>query len=89
MNNESKMKSLGEDNNNLINSPIKQSSSQIINSLRAIEENGSIALGPAILLSLSLMKNTKIGCRIFLCTDGMSNFGVWDISENMEKVIGF
>ena len=86
MNNESKIKSLGEENTNLIKAPIKQSSSQIIKSLRATEENGSTALGPAILLSLSLMKNAKIGSRIFLCTDGMSNLGVGDISENREKL---
>ena len=89
MNNESKIKSLGEENTNLIKAPIKQSSSQIIKSLRATEENGSTALGPAILLSLSLMKNAKIGSRIFLCTDGMSNLGVGDISENRDKAIEF
>ena len=89
MNNESKLKSLGEENTNLIKAPIKQSSAQIIKSLRATEENGSTALGPGILLSLSLMKNAKIGSRIFLCTDGMSNMGVGDISENREKAIEF
>ena len=89
MNNESKLKSLGEENTNLIKAPIKQSSTQIIKSLRATEENGSTALGPGILLSLSLMKNAKIGSRIFLCTDGMSNMGVGDISENREKAIEF
>ena len=89
MNNESKIKSLGEENTNLIKAPINQSSSQIIKSLRATEENGSTALGPAILLSLSLMKKAKIGSRIFLCTDGMSNLGVGDISENREKAIEF
>ena len=89
MNNESKIKSLGEENTNLIKAPINQSYSKIIKSLRATEENGSTALGPAILLSLSLMKNSKIGSRIFLCTDGMSNLGVGDISENREKAIDF
>ena len=46
-------------------------------------------MGPAVLLSLSLMKKAKIGSRIFLCTDGMSNLGVGDISENREKAIEF
>jgi len=89
MNNESKIISLGEENTNLIKAPINQSSSAIIKSLRATEENGSTALGPAILLSLSLLKNAKIGSRIFLCTDGLSNLGVGDISENREKAIEF
>ena len=89
MNNESKIKSLGEENTNLIKSKLKESSSKILESIRKTEENGSTALGPAILMSLSLMKNAKIGSRIFLCTDGMSNLGVGDISENREKAIEF
>ena len=84
MNNEAKIKSLGEENTNLIKAPIKQSSSKILESLKATEENGSTALGPAILLSLSLLKNAKIGSRIFLCTDGMSNLGIGDISQDKE-----
>ena len=84
MNNEDKIKSLGEENTNLIKAPIKQSSSKILESLKATEENGSTALGPAILLSLSLLKNAKIGSRIFLCTDGMSNLGVGDISQDKD-----
>ena len=47
MNNETKIKSLGVENTNLIKAPIKQSSPNIIKSLRATEENGSTALGPA------------------------------------------
>ena len=89
MNNESKIKSLGIENTNLIKTPIKQSSLEIIKSLRATEENGSTALGPAVLLSLSLLNKAKLGSRIFLCTDGMSNLGVGDISENREKAIEF
>ena len=89
MSNESKIKSLGEENTNLIKSKLKESSSKIIESIRKTEENGSTALGPAILMSLSLMKNAKIGSRIFLCTDGMSNLGVGNISENREKAIEF
>ena len=89
MDNESKIISLGEENTNLIKAPINQSSPSIIKSLRATEENGSTALGPAILLSLSLLKNAKIGSRIFLCTDGLSNLGVGDISQNREKAIEF
>ena len=84
MNNEVKIKSLGEENTNLVKAPIKESSSKILESLKATEENGSTALGPAILLSLSLLKNAKIGSRIFLCTDGMSNLGIGDISQDKD-----
>ena len=89
MNNEEKIKSLGEENTNLIKASIRDSSSHIIKSLRATEENGATALGPAVLLSLSLLKNAKIGSRIFLCTDGMSNLGVGNISENRENAIEY
>ena len=84
MKNESKLKSLGEENTNLIKSPISLSHENIITALNATEENGSTALGPAVLVSLSLLKNAKIGSRIFLCTDGMSNLGVGDISQDKE-----
>ena len=89
MNNETKLKSLGIENTNLIKAPIKQSSPNIIKSLRATEENGSTALGPAVLFSLSLLNKAKVGSRIFLCTDGMSNLGIGDISEDREKAKDF
>ena len=89
MNNEEKLKSLGVENTNLIKAPIKQSSQNIIQSLRATEENGSTALGPAVLFSLSLLNKANVGSRIFLCTDGMSNLGIGDISEDREKAKDF
>ena len=89
MNNETKIKSLGVENTNLIKASIKQSSQNIIKSLRATEENGSTALGPAVLFSLSLLNKAKVGSRIFLCTDGMSNLGIGDISEDREKAKDF
>ena len=89
MNNESKIKSLGEENTNLIKAPISESHENIIKALNATEENGSTALGPAVLMSLSLLKNAKIGSRIFLCTDGMSNLGVGNISENKNNAKDF
>ena len=54
MKNGSKLKSLCEENINLIKSPIKLSNKNIIKSLKEAEENGSTALGAAILVSLSL-----------------------------------
>ena len=89
MNNESKIKSIGEENTNLVKAPIKNSSKKILESLLATEENGSTALGPAVSLSLSLLKNAKIGSRIFICTDGMSNLGVGDISADREEAKKF
>ena len=89
MENEKRIISIGEENTNLIKNSIKQSSQSIIKSLREIEEEGSTALGPAVLLSLSLLKNAKNGSRIFLCTDGMSNLGIGSLEENKEKAAEF
>ena len=89
MDNENRIISIGQENTNLIKNSIKQSSQSIIKSLREIEEEGSTALGPAVLLSLSLLKNAKIGSRIFLCTDGMSNLGIGSLEENKEKAAEF
>ena len=89
MDNEKRIISIGEENTNLIKNSIKQSSQSIIKSLREIEEEGSTALGPAVLLSLSLLKNAKNGSRIFLCTDGMSNLGIGSLEENKEKAAEF
>ena len=60
MSNESKIKSLGEENTNLIKAPIIKSHNEIIKALKATEENGATALGPVVLMSLSLLKNAKI-----------------------------
>ena len=89
MENESKLISLGKENGNLIKTPIKTSSKNIIKSLRETEENGATALGPAVLFSLSMLNNAKNGSRIFLCTDGLSNLGVGDISGDQEKAKEF
>jgi len=89
MENENRIISIGQENTNLIQNSIKQSSQSIIKSLREIEEEGSTALGPAVLLSLSLLKNAKIGSRIFLCTDGMSNLGIGSLEANKEKAAEF
>ena len=59
MNNESKIKSLGEENTNLIKASINKSHKEIIKALKATEENGSTALGPAVLMSLSRKENKR------------------------------
>ena len=80
-----KLESFGKENTNLIKSPINESSEKIMKSLREIKDKGCTALGPAALLSLSLLNNAKIGSRIFLCTDGESNKGIGNIDENEEN----
>ena len=44
------------------------------------------AFGPAVLMCLSLLKNAKIGRRIFLYTEGVSNLRVGNISQDKEAI---
>ena len=88
LSNESKLESLGKENTNLIKSEISKSFPKIIEYLRSIEAGYFTALGPAILLSLSLLDKSKPGSRIFLCTDGESNIGVGRIMDR-ENAINF
>ena len=82
-----KIKKLGEEYSNLILNPISKTSNKILSVLNSIDENGCTALGPGIVLSLSLLKNAKKGSRIFLCTDGLANEGIGKIEEENEKEI--
>ena len=86
LNDKEKIQKFGEEYSNLISNPISKTSDKILSVLNSIEENGWTALGPGIVLSLSLLKNAKKGSRIFLCTDGLANEGIGKI-ENNEKEI--
>ena len=68
-------------NTNTIEAPIKESFSNIINTLNNKKEEDCTALGPGVLLSLYLLNKAKIGSRIFVCTDGESNEGVGKIYD--------
>ena len=89
LNNEAKIKEIGLNNNNIIGAPIKKSFNNLKTTLRNIVTRGCTALGPAVLLSLYLLNNSKMGSRIFLCTDGESNSGIGDISSNRQNAINF
>ena len=92
LNDESKLELLGKENKNLINAEINKSSENLIKNIRQIKDEGSTAMGPAIFLSLYLLDKAKIGSRIFVCTDGMSNEGIGTIStfsQDREKAIQF
>jgi len=86
LDNESKLQSLGKENTNLIKTGINESSNEILKSLREIKEEGNTALGPAVLLSLSLLNEAKKGSRIFVCTDGQSNEGIGNLYNTQEAI---
>ena len=92
LNDESKLELLGKENKNLINAEINKSSENLIKNIRQINDEGLTAMGPAIFLSLYLLDKAKIGSRIFVCTDGMSNEGIGTIStisQERENAIKF
>ena len=78
---ENKIKSLGDKYSYLISNPISKSSNFILSKLFSIKTLRCTALGPGIISSLSLLKNAKKGSRIFLCTDGLANSGLGKINK--------
>ena len=85
LNDKEKIQKFGEEYSNLISNPISKTSDKILSVLNSIEENGWTALGPGIVLSLSLLKNAKKGSRIFLCTDGLANEGIGKIEDKKDE----
>jgi len=51
-----------------------------------LEENGQTALGPALLLAISIA-GKKPGSQVILCTDGLANIGVGSIEDSPQKDI--
>jgi hypothetical protein len=46
-----------------------------------LEENGSTALGPAVLTSISLAGEGGAGSTVIVCTDGLANVGLGALDE--------
>lgn len=59
-----------------IQAPVSDSYSKLIEKFSNLAEKGQTALGPALAVSLGLLKNSKPGSKILLCTDGLANIGV-------------
>lgn len=56
-------------------SPLKTSGAKLSKQLWALEETGPTALGPALLVAVT-MASKKNGTRVVVCTDGLANVGV-------------
>jgi len=67
--------------------PVKESFSKIFERLDNIEENGSTALGPALLISVGMASQAPHGASIILCTDGIANRGLGTLLSNDEPTI--
>jgi hypothetical protein len=46
-----------------------------------LEENGSTALGPAVLTSIGLAGEGAPGSTVIVCTDGLANVGLGALDE--------
>jgi hypothetical protein len=71
----------GEQNSDIISQSIEKSMDSLTEILYDINENGQTALGPAILFSISLIKNNSPGSKIFLLTDGLANIGLGSLDK--------
>eukprot|EP01102_Stenamoeba_stenopodia_P018668 TRINITY_DN6891_c0_g1_i2.p1 TRINITY_DN6891_c0_g1~~TRINITY_DN6891_c0_g1_i2.p1 ORF type:complete len:715 (+),score=225.83 TRINITY_DN6891_c0_g1_i2:79-2223(+) len=65
---------------NAIAKPIKDSRDKLHNKLYSLEEHGATALGPAILVSVSLA-TLKPGSQVIVCTDGKANVGLGALDQ--------
>jgi len=65
---------------------IHESKGDLEKKLWELEENGQTALGPALLLAISIA-GKKPGSQVILCTDGLANIGVGSIEDSPQKDI--
>ncbi|KAL7718641.1 VWFA domain-containing protein [Entamoeba marina] len=56
--------------------------------IQDMEEQGSTALGPALLIS-TIIAGKEPGSQVILCTDGTANFGLGNIEDSKEEAIQF
>jgi hypothetical protein len=65
-----------------ISRPISETAEALSERLFALEESGPTALGPAMLVAVSMAAQTP-GSRVVLCTDGLANVGVGALDSAM------
>ena len=80
---------IGIDSAYMMNQHIVQNSNTVINSYTKSPEKGKTALGPALAASVGLASCGKPGSMVVLCTDGLANVGIGDLTisdVNQNKV---
>lgn len=63
-----------------IPNPISKSAKQLSQKLFSLEESGATALGPAMLIAISMASKQK-GSRVVVCTDGLANVGLGSMDK--------
>ncbi|KAK0053545.1 circularly permutated Ras protein 1 [Biomphalaria pfeifferi] len=74
--------SAGERNSNLL--PISEVKDYLFDVLKGLEDGGRTALGPALMVALGMVHNSR-GSRIIVCTDGAANIGFGKLEEGPSK----
>lgn len=87
--NDKRIIELASKSENLLKKSISDSETNLISQLYQIEESGQTALGPGILFSINLIRESAYGSKIILCTDGIANLGVGSLDNvnNEESLI--
>ena len=70
----------GLNSKNLITQTITESFQTVIKSYKDSREEGRTALGPALAAAVGLASTGKSGSKVILCTDGLANVGVGDLT---------
>jgi len=64
--------------------PIAVAKDGLLTRLLQLEEGGSTALGPALLVSCGVASK-KAGSKVIICTDGLANVGLGALDGNSTK----
>lgn len=64
---------------------ISETKDQLSQKILSLEETGSTALGPALLVSVALACQGKPGSKVIICTDGIANVGLGSV-ENLQDL---
>jgi len=68
--------------------PIKESKNWLKKTIQELQENGATALGPALLLGIQIA-GKRPNSKVILCTDGLANTGVGNLTEKSNEGEGF
>jgi hypothetical protein len=63
--------------------PLSETRKRLSDQVFALEEGGATALGPALLISLSIASQVR-GSQVILCTDGKANVGVGSLEDEQD-----
>lgn len=72
---------MGKQHSNSLDKTIQDAKDVLSQKLMNLWEGGSTAIGPALLASIGLASNRKIGSKVIICTDGLANVGIGSLDS--------